>query len=254
MLCSFRPSAKGRGGLAGACRRRALLLRSFQGTGNAVVRIALESRIANPIMSGSIEIGVRWRTDLFAVDSYSPVAPVAFPATSGLNEACVRGRRRNDAVGAGALIARAASPLPIVGLEGPLAWQVRGILHTKPGKLPEAIVAGPPLLGGAVVRMDRDVAIRLLRTGRTYRENGAGPRQADPKQQLHQRQSRSHAKHHAAFSQLDPMRLDTSVPDRTLGALHFELSPRHQLQLAWDFTKGCAEPRPPDVTPNQYSN
>jgi hypothetical protein len=138
-------------GLCGCTRRR-----------NAMIRAPLEPGIAHPVMSGCLKECVRGRVDLLASGGDLSESPVTFPALPGSYESCVWGCSGSDAQTAHTLVTGTASPLPIEHLQRTLARQLADVRYAISSRLLEAIIASPSLLGGAVVRMSRDIAIRLL--------------------------------------------------------------------------------------------
>lgn len=106
---------------------------------------------------------MRRRLDLLTLRANLLEPPVTFPVISTPYKGCMCRRDTRYAEPALTVITGAASPLSLIeDLKRTLARQNITIPHAKSRDLCETVVAGPPLLTGAVVRIRRDVAFGLL--------------------------------------------------------------------------------------------
>src|SRR5882672_8133713 len=129
---------------------------------NAMVGRAFESRKAQPITPGCIQISVCWRNDLLTPRRDPSKPPVTLPAIPLSDQRSVLGGggRRTNAVRAA--ITCATAPLPIKNLGGALGRRVLDILDAKSRYLLESVVTCPSLIGGHGMRMRRDVGMDIL--------------------------------------------------------------------------------------------
>ena len=127
-----------------------------------MIRHSLEPGKARPIVPGCLDVPVRRRLDLLTLRAGLLEAPLALPVISTPYKRCMFRRDARDAEPACIMITGAAAPLSVKDLEGALAGYDIAIGHAKSRGLREAVIAGPALLAGTVVRIRREVANGLL--------------------------------------------------------------------------------------------